>query len=698
MESLKTLNLRLSGRTPKKDEIKEYFLNTFKIEEELYKTLKQDESFYLRADPLRHPIIFYYGHTSAFYMNKLILAGLVKERINPTIESMCAIGVDEMSWDDLNEAHYNWPSVAEVTKFRNQVKDLVGNLIDTLPLELPIDWDSTWWPIIMGIEHMRIHIETSSVLIRQLPISEVVPNSNFSPCQDFPPAPKNEIINVLGDTVTIGKSRDDAFYGWDNEYGTHHAEVKNMKVSKFLVSNQEFLSFVEADGYSQREYWTEEGWGWVSYTKAKFPRFWAYQEGKWYQRNLTEIIEMPWSWPVEVNYLEAKAFCNWMSKVQGKTYRLPTEDEWYQMFKICEVPAFQNSEVTQANINLNYWASSCPVNKFRFSSLFDIIGNVWQWTEVPIYPFKGFKVHPLYDDFTTPTYDGQHNLIKGGSWISTGNLANPESRYAFRRHFYQHAGFRYVQSEEPVKTYDTIYEEDPAVVAECERSWGEERFGIKNLSLQLLAKALPSVKNHTKAMVIGCGAGRTAFELTKDFDFVEGIDFSARTFKLAVEMQQKGHNHYITIDEGNNTRYNEKYLSNYDLAQTVEKVAFYQGDASNLLEKYSNYDLIISEVMLHKAYDPRKFLEMIHTRLNKNGLLLIAHTADWSQEYTSQDKWLGGYRGDDGEIVESDTTIERILEKRFNKIGDSEDIPYLIYENRHRMLLKVASVTLWQIR
>lgn len=698
MENLKTLNLRIAGKIPKRKEIKDYFLNTYQVEAELYKTLKRDETFYLRADSLRHPIIFYYGHTSAFFINKLILAGLVKERINPLIESMCAIGVDEMSWDDLNAAHYDWPSVAEVTEFRRQVIELVGNLIDTMPLELPIDWDSPWWPLIMGIEHMRIHIETSSVLIRQLPLAEVVANPNFLACQEFPAAPKNEIINVLGGLVNIGKDLDNPYYGWDNEYGLHQAEVKNMKVSKFLVSNQEFLSFVEAQGYSQKEYWTEEGWGWVTYIQAKHPRFWINKDGKWYQRNMTEIIAMPWSWPVEVNYLEAKAFCNWKSKQDGKTTRLPTEDEWHQMFDICQVAAFQEADVPKANTNLNYWASSCPVNKFRFDSLYDIIGNVWQWTEVPIYPYKGFKVHPLYDDFTTPTFDGQHNLIKGGSWISTGNLAIPESRYAFRRHFYQHAGFRYIQSEEAVKTYNSIYEEDPAVVEECERSWGEEKFGIKNLSTQLLEQVLPTLKNKQRAMVIGCGAGRTVFELARDFDFVEGIDFSARVFKTAVEMQAKGHNHFITIDEGNNVIYNEKYLSNFDLKDTVDKVAFYQGDASNLLEKYTGYDLILSEVMLHKAYDPRKFLNMIHTRLNKEGILVIAHTSDWSEEFTSQDKWLGGYRGDDGEIVESETTITRILEKRFNKIGDALEIPYLIYKNKHRMLLKVASVTLWQIK
>jgi formylglycine-generating enzyme required for sulfatase activity len=60
----------------------------------------------------------------------------------------------------------------------------------------------------------------------------------------------------------------------------------------------------------------------------------------------------------------------------------------------------------------------------------DVIGNVWQWTRTPIMPFKGFEVHPLYDDFSVPTFDGRHNLIKGGSWIATGNeaIARPNRR------------------------------------------------------------------------------------------------------------------------------------------------------------------------------------------------------------------------------------------------------------------------------
>lgn len=56
------------------------------------------------------------------------------------------------------------------------------------------------------------------------------------------------------------------------------------------------------------------------------------------------------------------------------------------------------------------------------------LGNVWQWNETPMHPLDGFKVHPLYDDFTTPTFDTRHNLILGGSWVSTGNEATTKAR------------------------------------------------------------------------------------------------------------------------------------------------------------------------------------------------------------------------------------------------------------------------------
>ena len=161
----------------KREEIRTYFHTTLDRYEQLFETLDGDEAYFKKPIPLRHPLIFYLGHTSTFFTNKLLLAGLITERINPRMESMFAVGVDEMSWDDLNTTHYSWPAIEEVRAYRKTVRGMVDRLISETPLTLPIGWDSPWWTIMMGIEHERIHLETSSVLIRQHALEHVRPHT-----------------------------------------------------------------------------------------------------------------------------------------------------------------------------------------------------------------------------------------------------------------------------------------------------------------------------------------------------------------------------------------------------------------------------------------------------------------------------------------------------------------------------------------
>ena len=98
--------------------LRAYFHATFDRYEQLFEVLTSDAAYYQKPIPLRHPLIFYFGHTATFFINKLVLAGLVEQRINAKFESMFAIGVDEMSWDDLNDARYDWPRVEEVRGVR----------------------------------------------------------------------------------------------------------------------------------------------------------------------------------------------------------------------------------------------------------------------------------------------------------------------------------------------------------------------------------------------------------------------------------------------------------------------------------------------------------------------------------------------------------------------------------------------------
>ncbi|MCI2283352.1 hypothetical protein L3081_07990 [Colwellia sp. MSW7] len=81
----------------KRAEIKHYFHNTWQTYESLFALINNDNAYYLRPEPLRHPLIFYFGHTATFYINKLILGKYIKHRINHSLEAICAVGVDEMS-------------------------------------------------------------------------------------------------------------------------------------------------------------------------------------------------------------------------------------------------------------------------------------------------------------------------------------------------------------------------------------------------------------------------------------------------------------------------------------------------------------------------------------------------------------------------------------------------------------------------
>ena len=699
MELRKTRTIILNEGEPeaKREEIRRYFHQTFDIDEKLYETLKEDATFYLRPDRLRHPLIFYFGHTATFFINKLVIARVIEQRINPRFESMFAVGVDEMSWDDLDATHYDWPTRQEVREYRDKARELVDGLISSLPLKLPITWEDPFWAIMMGIEHERIHLETSSVLIRQLPIDQVVRHPLWEICRDSGEAPENALLPVAGGRVVLGKAKDHSLYGWDNEYGRHEAEVAGFRAAKYLVSNREFLAFVEAGGYRERQWWTEEGWNWRTFREAEHPLFWISIDNGWRLRTMVEEIDMPWNWPVEVNYLEAKTFCNWQSARTGRPIRLPTEDEWNRLRDLAAIPDQPWWDHAPGNINLEQWASSCAVDRFPFGDFYDILGNVWQWTETPIYPFHGFQIHPWYDDFSTPTFDGRHNLIKGGSWISTGNEATRDSRYAFRRHFFQHAGFRYVESSAKVEVHQDQYETDALTAQYCDAHYGPEHFGVPNFPVTCarVCLELTANRNRGRALDLGCAVGRAAFELARGFDRVTGLDFSTRFFRLAARMQEEGYLRYAFPEEGEIQSFHEVSLAELGLDEFRSRVEFYQADACNLPEKFTGYDLVLAANLIDRLYSPRRFLTTIHERMNPGGLLVITSPYTWLEEFTKHEEWLGGYK-ESGENVTTLDGLKAALTRRFRMVGEPRDIPFVIRETRRKHQHTVAEMTVWE--
>ena len=680
----------------KRREIKAYFNETYDQYELLFNFLSCEEAYYARPERLRHPLIFYFGHTAVFFVNKLIIAKVLQERIDPKLESIFAVGVDEMSWDDLDERHYDWPGVAETKAYRDAVRKMVNDMIDRLPLSLPITWESPFWAILMGIEHERIHLETSSVLMRQLPIDMLKEEGPWPVCETAGAAPQNELLAVPGGVVRIGKKIDDDYFGWDNEYGFHEATIPDFKASKYLVSNEEFLRFVEDGGYRDDRWWEAEGAAWKAFTKVTHPPFWVQTQEGYHIRHINKVVPFLPNHPVDVNYHEAKAYCNWLSRKSGKKLRLPTEDEWYRLADHVGIPDIYDDK--KANVNLAHFISSVPVDRFKQGAFYDVVGNLWQWTQTPIYPFEGFRVHPWYDDFSTPTFDTQHNLIKGGSFISTGNEICKSARYAFRRHFYQHAGFRYVESDYEEQIRSNSYETDALIAQYAEFGWGDSAFGVQNYPAMCAKIALTFMKRKPKrkALDVGCAIGRSTFELAREFDEVTGLDFSARFISHAVKLAEEGEMGYAFPTEGELVTYKRIFLKDFGLEEAAQKVQFWQADACNLKPQFSGYDLIFAGNLIDRLYDPAKFLSDLHARLETGGLLVLTSPYTWLEEFTPKEKWLGGFKKD-GEDFTTLDGLKAVLEPHF-KLIHTRDVPFVIKETARKHQHTIAQMTVWEKR
>ena len=691
---LKSFSVNLSEVTieEKRKEIKKYFLQTFELDEKLFELLKDEKNIYEQPNKLRHPLIFYFGHTATFFINKLVLANILDKRVNKEFESIFAIGVDEMSWDDLDGNHYSWPSLEEVKAYRDTVKEIVCDLIDNIEFTLPVNWESPMWIIMMGIEHENIHIETSSVLLRELGI-EFLTDKEIFPYVDTANKeyPKNELLTVKAGEVVLEKDRNcPDYYGWDNEFSFHKAHIKEFEASKYLVSNGEYLEFVKDGGYENSNFFSEEGKDWLMFTKAKHPRFWVKNEDKYLLREINREVPLPLNYPVDVNYYEAEAFCKYKSQKLGYEVRLPSEDEYYRLYD--QTDAFNKD----ANIGFKQF-NQCSVDKYEFDGFYDVKGNVWQWTLTPTYPFDDFETHPVYDDFTTPTFDDKHMLFKGGAFISLGNETLREARYAFRKHFFQHAGFRYVKSNNEYKTKlnDNVYETDELISQYCEFHYGKENFGVKNFCVNSVELLEPYIKDidTDKALDLGCSVGRSTFELAKTFDEVMGIDFSANFINVGVKLKKYDSLTYKEKVEGEIFKDNKVSLKDFGYEDIKDKVQFMQGDACNLKDIYNGYDLIFCSNLIDRLYSPQKFLEDIPSRLNDNGILVLLSPYTWLEDYTPKQNWLGGYIKDNKEVRTIDTLKEKL--SGFELVGE-HDVPFVIKETARKHQYTISNMTVWK--
>ncbi len=196
---------------------------------------------------------------------------------------------------------------------------------------------------------------------------------------------------------------------------------------------------------------------------------------------------------------------------------------------------------------------------------------------------------------------------------------------------------------------------------------------------------------------MGCKTGRTTWELARKFNNVTGVDLSARTIRVATQLQEQGRINYLFPDEGEIADYRQVTLEDFDLKPFVTKVKFLQSDFANLKNVFSGYDLILLNDIVDRIYQPKKLLTELHHRMNENGILIIATAFDWDEKFTKPENWLGGFRSS-AEPVRGAETMEEILNEHFIRLDKSATLPSIFRINKRKSILKEVTVTVWKKR
>jgi len=300
-----------------------------------------------------------------------------------------------------------------------------------------------------ALEHEAMHQETLLYMWHRLPYEQKhrggwrLGSGGWSRGHSTGPAAIRTSVVVPAGNATLGARRDEAPFGWDNEFDAHTVHVPEFEIDVLPITNEQFLEFVQADGYGQRELWGEEGWEWIHADRIQHPAFWLLrnqpptpnlQPPQWQWRGMFEAVPLPLDWPVYVSQAEASAYARWKGR------RLMTEAEFHRA-----------AEGAAAGHHDFAGFDPVPVGSFPSTAsvhgVHDLIGNGWEWTSTVFGPFDGFEAMRSYPEYSADFFDGRHYVMKGASPATASELVRPSFRNWFRGNYpYVYAKFRTARS------------------------------------------------------------------------------------------------------------------------------------------------------------------------------------------------------------------------------------------------------------
>lgn len=288
------------------------------------------------------------------------------------------------------------PTVSEVFAFRKYLDERMSNLLST---NFTADLVEL---VTLGLNHEQQHQE---LFLTDLKYTLSI-NPLFPAYRDgFAPEEKTE--SSTGDLVEIGEGiyeigfEGDGFC-FDNELTRHKVFLNDFAICDRVVTNAEFIEFVDAGGYTDFRFWHSEGWDWVNRDEVRSPLYWNKIDGEWNHFTLGGLRPLPMDAPVcHVSFYEASAFAEW------KGMRLPTEFEW---------------EVA--------------------SDRFDW-GKRWEWTNSAYLPYPGFaKAAGAVGEYNGKFMVNQM-VLRGASVVTPEGHSRPSYRNFFHPYLrWQFTGIR----------------------------------------------------------------------------------------------------------------------------------------------------------------------------------------------------------------------------------------------------------------
>ncbi len=414
----------------------------------LFEIVRTD-SLYERPIPERHRIIFYLGHLEAFDWNLFSEHASTLNSFAPGLDKLFAFGIDPVGGGLPSDAPEEWPSVTTVVEYKDRIRrELDASLarIEFARNEAP-GRPSLETLLHVAIEHRLMHAETLAYMFHRLPFDRKIPQSQS---HLVGPPPENEMVEIPLGKATLGLRRTELHtFGWDNEFEPSEVEVPAFQIEKYMVTNREFMAFLNAGGYHDSSLWSADDWQWKEAQNVQCPAFWRRDGEEWLYRGMFEEIALPLDWPVYVSHAEASAYARWTGK------SLPTEAQWHRTaYGTPDGPernfpwGAETPGKRFGNFDFCRW-DPAPVNSFPENrSAWGVVGqlgNGWEWTSSKFEPLEGFEPFSFYPGYSASFFDGKHYVMKGGSARTAAPLLRRSFRNWFQPHYqYVYAGFRCV--------------------------------------------------------------------------------------------------------------------------------------------------------------------------------------------------------------------------------------------------------------